>query len=100
MYAWKRRSFRAFGYARCYSFGVQLAPSPRPQRVSRAGLIILVYGGLGGIALIWGAVRGNVNIYLAPGTVANLPRMALSPAVGLAVGLVLVFLSRYATHRL
>lgn len=77
-----------------------LAPSPRPQRVSRAGLIILVYGGLGAIALIWGAVRGNVNIYLAPGVLPSVARLAMSPAIGLAVGLVVVFLSRYATHRL
>lgn len=60
----------------------------------------MVYGGLGGIALIWGAVRGNVNIYLVPGVAPSLPRLATSPAIGLAVGLLVVFLSRYATHRL
>jgi membrane protease YdiL (CAAX protease family) len=79
---------------------VPLAPSPRPQRVSRAGLIILVYGGLGAIALTWGAVRGNANIYLAPGVLPSIARLAMSPAIGLAVGLLVVFLSRYATHRL
>jgi membrane protease YdiL (CAAX protease family) len=63
-------------------------------------LIFLVYGGLGAIALIWGAVRGNVNIYLAPGVLPSVPRLAASPAIGLAVGLLVVFLSRYATHRL
>jgi membrane protease YdiL (CAAX protease family) len=55
---------------------------------------------LGAIALIWGAVRGNVNIYLAPGVLPSVARLAMSPAIGLAVGLVVVFLSRYATHRL
>jgi membrane protease YdiL (CAAX protease family) len=68
--------------------------------MSRAGLIVLVYGGLGGIALLWGAVRGNANVYLAPGVTPSVPRLVASPAIGLLVGLVMVFLSRFATHRL
>jgi membrane protease YdiL (CAAX protease family) len=61
----------------------------------------LVYGGLAGIAVLWGAVRGNPNVYLYPGTTGmTVPRLMLGPAVGLALGLVLVFLSRFATHRL
>ncbi len=68
--------------------------------MSRAGLIILVYGGLGAIALVWGAVRGNVNIYCYQGQAMPVLRLLVSPVVGLAVGLTVVFLSRFATHRL
>jgi membrane protease YdiL (CAAX protease family) len=63
-------------------------------------LIILVYGGLGGIAILWGAVRGNPNVYLYPGRAPTVAQLAIGPAVGLALGLVFVFLSRFATHRL
>ena len=76
-----------------------LAPTPRPQRFSRAALIVLVYGGLGGIAILWGAARGNPNIYELPGRHLSLAQHALSIAIGVAVGLLVVFLSRLATHR-
>src|SRR5262245_1192960 len=79
---------------------VRLAPTPRPQRMSRAGLIIAVYGGLGGIAFLWGAVRGNPNVYVYPGRTLTPSQLAIGPAVGLALGLLIVFLSRFATHRL
>jgi membrane protease YdiL (CAAX protease family) len=68
--------------------------------MSRAGLIVLVYGGLGAIAVVWGAVRGDVNVYTYGARPVPLMRLVTNPLVGLAVGLAVVFLSRLATHRL
>lgn len=61
-------------------------------------MIVLLYGGLGAIALAWGAVRGDVDIYRLDHSTPE--RLVVSPLVGLAVGLAIVFLSRLATHRL
>jgi membrane protease YdiL (CAAX protease family) len=73
-----------------------LAPTPRAPRLSRAGVIVALYGGLGVIAIVWGALRGNVNIYEhGP---RNVLHLILSPLIGVAFGLVMVFLSRLAVH--
>jgi membrane protease YdiL (CAAX protease family) len=75
---------------------MQLAPTPRAPRLSRAGVIVSLYGALGAIAIVWGALRGNANIYeLGP---RHLVRLLASPFVGLAFGLAMVFLSRLAVH--
>jgi membrane protease YdiL (CAAX protease family) len=69
--------------------------------MSRGGVIMALYGGLGAVALAWGAIRGNVDIYRYHGGPPHpLSHLVASPLVGLAVGLAVVFLSRYATHRL
>jgi membrane protease YdiL (CAAX protease family) len=68
--------------------------------MSRAGVIIGLYGGLGALAIVWGAVRGHANVYLSPSVPLSPARLALSPVIGVAVGLAIVFLSRFATHRL
>src|SRR5581483_6604250 len=81
-----------------YTFGVQLAPTPRAPRMSRSGLIVLVYGALGAIAILWSVLRGHPDLYRSA---ASTPaRLAASPVVGLAIGLGLVFLSRCAVHRM
>jgi membrane protease YdiL (CAAX protease family) len=61
-------------------------------------LIVLLYAGLGAIAIAWGALRGDADIYRLRG-VSTIYKMAASPMVGLALGLFAVFLSRLATHR-
>jgi membrane protease YdiL (CAAX protease family) len=66
--------------------------------MSRSGLIVLVYGALGGIAIGWSALRGHPDLYRSPAS--TLPRLVASPFVGLSVGLAAVFLSRLAVHRL
>jgi len=66
--------------------------------MSRASLIVLVYGALGAIAIGWSALRGDLDIYRLP--TSTPARLAASPFVGLAVGLTAVFLSRLAVHRL
>ena len=66
--------------------------------MSRSGLIVLVYGALGAIAIAWSALRGHPDLYRSA---ASTPaRLAASPVVGLALGLAVVFLSRFAVHRM
>jgi membrane protease YdiL (CAAX protease family) len=78
---------------------VRLPPTPRAPRLSRSGLICVLYGGLLLLALGWGAVRGRPDVLRMPGRTAP-----TEPLIGLALGtgfaLVVVFLSRWATHRL
>src|SRR5436309_645594 len=75
---------------------MSLAPSPRPPRMSRAAVIVVLYGALGLIAVGWGWWRGDRNIYQYGEY--NLAWGAASPLVGLAFGLAMVFLSRLAVH--
>jgi uncharacterized protein len=75
---------------------MQLAPTPRAPRLSRAAVIMALYGGLGVIAVGWGWYRGDPNIYeYGP---RRLPWLVASPFIGLAFGLAMVFLSRLAVH--
>jgi membrane protease YdiL (CAAX protease family) len=76
---------------------VNLAPTPRAPRFSRASVIFLFYGALGLAAVIWGALRGRANIYVGPSS--TLPKLAVSPFAGVAFGLGVVFLTRLLTHR-
>ena len=78
-----------------------LAPTPRPQRASRALLIIGLYAALGAIAIVWGALRGHADIYRIPAALGTSTpaKLAASPLIGLAFGLAVVFLSRFVTHR-
>jgi membrane protease YdiL (CAAX protease family) len=68
--------------------------------MSRAGVIVGLYGALGGLAIVWGAVRGHANVYTLPSTPLSPLKLALGPVLGVALGLAVVFLSRFATHRL
>jgi membrane protease YdiL (CAAX protease family) len=76
---------------------VRLAPTPRAPRLSRAWVIFLFYGALAVAAVIWGALRGDADIYRGPAS--TLPKMAASPFLGVAFGLAVVFLSRFSVHR-
>jgi membrane protease YdiL (CAAX protease family) len=66
--------------------------------MSRAGLILALYGGLALLALLISAGRDDIDIYRIAGRSTPL-LLALSPLIGLAVGLLVVFLSRFAVHR-
>lgn len=66
--------------------------------MSRAGVILVLYGSLALLALLISAGRDDIDIYRIAGRSTPL-RLALSPLIGLAVGLVVVFLSRFAVHR-
>ncbi len=67
--------------------------------MSRAGLVMLLYGGLAVLAVVIAAIRGDYNIYVYEGVATSPPRLAASLVLGLAVGLAFVFLSRLAVHR-
>jgi membrane protease YdiL (CAAX protease family) len=78
---------------------MQLAPTPRAPRLSRAALIGLLYAALGVLAVVIGAWRGHSNVYELPGRHSIL-WLLLGPFVGLVFGLAMVFLSRLAVHSL
>jgi membrane protease YdiL (CAAX protease family) len=78
---------------------MQLLPSQNRQpAMTRAGLILALYGSLALAAILISAARGDVDIYRIEGISTPL-FMALSPIIGLALGLVVVFMSRLAVHR-
>ena len=57
-----------------------------------------LYGALALAAILISAGRGDVDIYRVDSTSTPL-QLVLSPLIGVAVGLLVVLLSRYATHR-
>jgi membrane protease YdiL (CAAX protease family) len=65
---------------------------------SRAGLILALYGGMGLCALLISAGRGDPDIYRIEG-VSTTGHLVLSPLIGLAIGAVVVVLSRLAVRR-
>jgi membrane protease YdiL (CAAX protease family) len=77
---------------------MQLPSQNREPLMSRAGLILALYGGLALLALLISAGRDDIDIYRIAGRSTPL-LLALSPLIGLAVGLLVVFLSRFAVHR-
>lgn len=68
------------------------------QPLSRSGWIAGVYGSLSLAAVALSGWRGDLDIYRIEGTSTPL-LVGLSPLIGLAVGLLVVFLSRMAVHR-
>lgn len=76
---------------------MRLSPTPRPPRLSRSGLILFLYAGLALAAVGWGAARGHANVFVLPGVAA--PRTLPGLAVGAALALAAIFLTRLATHR-
>lgn len=84
------------GDDRRYTAQVRLSPT-RSSRLSRSSSILLVYGILTLASVLWGALRGHPQIYRLGPLVAE--RMLLNLCAGIALGLGIVFLSRYAVHR-
>lgn len=78
---------------------MQLSRSPREPRLSRAAVIGLLYGALGVVAVAWGAWRGHANVYEWGPRRSSWLWLAGGPALGVAFGLAMVFLSRLAVHR-
>jgi len=78
---------------------MQLPPTPQPQRLSRAQLILGLYGTLALAGVLVGAYRGDANVYTLPGDEATLGRLLASPLVGVGFGLGVVFLTRLSVHR-
>jgi membrane protease YdiL (CAAX protease family) len=71
-------------------------PSPAPP-LSRASLVIGLYGAMALVALVIASGRGDPDLY----RFSALPHWALlaGPLVGIAVGLGIVGLTRFATRR-
>src|ERR1051325_251704 len=63
---------------------------------SRPALVMVVYLGLGALALGWGGLRGQPDIWHVPG---REPAVFTGILSGLAAGLAIVFASRMALYR-
>jgi membrane protease YdiL (CAAX protease family) len=69
------------------------------SRMGRTETTIALYSSLALLGVLWGAVRGDVNVYRLADR-ASLPNaLVISPLAGLALGLIVVFASRLAVHR-
>jgi membrane protease YdiL (CAAX protease family) len=62
------------------------------------GLVLKLYATFAAAALLIGAARGDVDLYRLDGRTAPW-KLAVSPLLGIAVGLLAVFLLRLAVHR-
>lgn len=79
---------------------MRLRPSPRPPRLSRSGLILGIYAGLGLVALGLGALRGHALVVLLPGrTAPTWTALVLHLGLGVGFALLVVYLSRLAARR-
>ena len=58
---------------------------------------MVAYLGLGAAALVWGGLRGQPNVWQVPGR--EDPLVFSGILLGLALGLLIVFVSRLAVHR-
>ena len=71
-------------------------PSP-PAPLSRASLVIGLYGGMGILAFLIAAGRGDPDLYRLGGS-PPLWQLGTGPVIGVALGLAVVGLTRYATR--
>jgi membrane protease YdiL (CAAX protease family) len=69
-----------------------------PQPLSRASMVMGLYGAMGIVAFLIAAGRGDPDLYRLGGSPA-LGLLAASPVLGIAVGLAVVGLTRLATSR-
>lgn len=76
---------------------MELLGTTRRRSTSRATLIVGLYGGLALLGVAIGGLRGDWDIYRGPHSTTA--RLVISPLVGVAFGLAVVFLSRLAVHR-
>lgn len=76
---------------------MELTSRSHEPPLSRSTVIVALYGGLGAVAVIVGIVRGHADIYRLPW--ATPFRMVLSPLIGIAGGLAVVFATRMSVHR-
>jgi hypothetical protein len=72
------------------------SPSNAP-RLSRASLVIGLYGAMALVAVLIAAGRGDPDLYRLGAPAGWL--LAVSPLIGLAFGLIVVALTRFATAR-
>src|SRR5262245_5981483 len=72
--------------------------SSPPPPLSRASLVIGLYASMGIVAFLIAAARGNPDLYRLGGSPAGW-QLATGPAVGFALGLAVVGLTRVATRK-
>lgn len=83
---------------RCPSAAMDSSRYNREPALSRQGLVLGLYGSLAVVALLISAGREDVDIYRIEGVSTSL-WLGLSPVLGIAVGVVVVLLSRVAVRR-
>ncbi len=66
-------------------------------RLSRASLILVLYGSLSLLALLVGWLRGDVDLYRLDGSTTTW--LMAGPVIGIALGLAIVALSRLSVRR-
>lgn len=88
----------ATGYEQCNSAvaAMSYAPSPPPP-LSRATLVLGLYGAMGIVAFVIAAGRGDPDLYRLGGSPTGW-QLAVAPALGAALGLAVVGMTRLATH--
>jgi hypothetical protein len=75
---------------------MSFAPSPPPP-LSRASLVIGLYGAMALVAIVLAAGRGDPDLYRLGSPTAMM--LLVGPAIGLCIGLCIVALTRFATKR-
>ncbi len=67
-------------------------------RFGHAAVILGLYGAVAALGLVIGAVRGRPNVYFVEAPELSW-KLAIGPLCGVAVALVIVFLTRLAVHQ-
>ncbi len=80
-----------------YTFTMRLRASPRAPRLSPNMLVLCAYGALAALAVALGWARGDDDLYHFAASTPR--RLALSPLIGLSVGVALVLLTRWMVRR-
>ena len=83
---------------RCPGAAMESSRYNREPALSRQGLVLGLYGSLAVVALLISAGREDVDIYRIEGVSTSL-WLGLSPALGVAAGVLVVILSRIAVRR-
>ncbi len=81
---------------------MRLPPTPRAPRFNRSTQIAAFYASVAAAAVLWGALRGHANIVLAEGPSGagrGFAQLLSSGALGVALGLLLVLLTRELQDR-
>lgn len=87
------------GLTRLYSHFVQLSSTTQPLRAGRATRILIFYAAVTAAAVMWGALRGHANILLREPSGYSAAHAVSSLALGAALGLMLVLLTRELSAR-
>lgn len=79
--------------------GLRLPPTPRAPRLGRSARIVAFYASVAVAAVFWGALRGHANVFVLDGAGRSFAQLLSSVALGVALGLLLVLLTRELQER-